>query len=145
MAATSKACAPPRSPISARSRTGSASPKRRCWWLSRSRRKRAGSTATITGAACDSLMEARNRVILQSGRRACHQSSGRQGRDRPGSAARQPRVSSACPASLGPADRGDPERARHRNHHRRQASGGGGADYAAQRARLRRKGLRSPR
>ncbi len=45
MAATSKACAPPRLPISARSRTGSASPKRRFWLLSRSHRKSAGSTA----------------------------------------------------------------------------------------------------
>ena len=44
-AAISRAFAPPRSPISARSRSGCRSPKRRCWWRCRNRRKPAGSTA----------------------------------------------------------------------------------------------------
>ena len=39
MAAISKACAPPRLPISARSRGGSRSARRRCWWRCRNRRK----------------------------------------------------------------------------------------------------------
>ena len=45
MAAISKACARPRSPISARSRAGCRSAERRCWWRCRSRRKRAVRTA----------------------------------------------------------------------------------------------------
>ena len=43
-AAISKACARPRSPISARSRAGSRSARRRSWSLCRNRRKRAGPT-----------------------------------------------------------------------------------------------------
>ena len=45
MAAISKACAPPRSPISARSRGASRSARRRCWSRSRNRPKCAGPTA----------------------------------------------------------------------------------------------------
>ena len=50
MAAISRAFAPPRSPISARSRSGCRSAKRRCWWRCRNRRKRAGWTASRCGA-----------------------------------------------------------------------------------------------
>ena len=45
-AATSRACARPRSPTSARSRAACPSARRRCWWRCRSRPSSAGPTAT---------------------------------------------------------------------------------------------------
>ena len=47
LAAISRAFAPPRSPISARSRSDCRFRKRRCWWRCRNRRKPAGSIAIL--------------------------------------------------------------------------------------------------
>ena len=62
-AAISKASAPPRSPISARSRSGCRWRKPRCWWRCRNRRNAAGSTAIREAAHA-----ARDRVLDADGR-----------------------------------------------------------------------------
>ncbi len=129
-AAISKACAPPRSPISARSRAGFRSAKRRCWWRCRSRRRRAGRIARPTQRA-----RARDRVLDRAGGERPR--AGR--RDRPGQgragAGRAPADADARAARRRSGGRAAPERRESSPHHRRPICRRSLEELARERAR----------
>jgi hypothetical protein len=81
-----EACAPPRSPISARSRNGCRWPSRRCWWRCRSRRNGGGSTVirkprTRRAIACwiewSKMAWFRKTTRCRPGRRQCRRCASR--------------------------------------------------------------------
>ena len=94
-AATWRACAPPRSPISARSRGGCRWPRRPCWWRCRSRRSCAAPTASREAA-----QRARNRVLAHAAAQPASISAARRdARHGRAHADRAARIPDAGPAS----------------------------------------------